>query len=38
MAAALPYCDELLPADTFRALAGVGAAIARSERPVRTRA
>ena len=27
MAAALPYCDELLPADTFRALARLGAAI-----------
>ena len=28
MAAALPYCDELLPADTFRSLLGVVAAIA----------
>lgn len=28
MAAALPYCDELLPADTFASLAGVVAAIA----------
>jgi hypothetical protein len=28
MAAALPYCDELLPADTFRSLARVVAAIA----------
>ena len=27
MAAALPYCDELLPADTFRSLAQLGAAI-----------
>jgi uncharacterized protein with von Willebrand factor type A (vWA) domain len=27
MAAALPYCDELLPADTFRALAQLGEAI-----------
>jgi uncharacterized protein len=27
MAAALPYCDELLPADTFRSLARLGAAI-----------
>jgi uncharacterized protein with von Willebrand factor type A (vWA) domain len=32
MAAALPYCDELLPADTFRALAEVGAAISRCAR------
>jgi uncharacterized protein with von Willebrand factor type A (vWA) domain len=29
MAAALPYIDELLPADTFRSLLGVIAAIAR---------
>jgi uncharacterized protein with von Willebrand factor type A (vWA) domain len=29
MAAALPYCDELLPADTFRSLAQLGAAISR---------
>jgi uncharacterized protein with von Willebrand factor type A (vWA) domain len=27
MAAALPYCDELLPADTFRSLAAVIAAV-----------
>ena len=27
MAAALPYCDEMLPADTFRSLAHLGAAI-----------
>ncbi len=32
MAAALPYCDELLPADTFRALAEVGTAISRCAR------
>ncbi len=32
MAAALPYCDELLPADTFRTLADVGAAISRCAR------
>lgn len=30
MAAALPYCDELLPADTIRSLADVVAAIVRS--------
>ncbi len=30
MAAALPYCDELLPADTIRALADVVAAIGRA--------
>jgi uncharacterized protein with von Willebrand factor type A (vWA) domain len=27
MAAALPFCDEMLPADTFRSLAQLGAAI-----------
>lgn len=34
MAAALPYCDRLLPADTFRALAAVVAEIARDVGPV----
>ena len=33
MAAALPYCDRLLPADTFRSLAGVVAEIARCSLP-----
>jgi uncharacterized protein with von Willebrand factor type A (vWA) domain len=30
MAAALPYCDELLPADTFRSLQHVIARISRA--------
>jgi uncharacterized protein with von Willebrand factor type A (vWA) domain len=30
MAAALPHCDELLPAHNLRALAGVIAAIGRA--------
>lgn len=39
MAAALPYCDELLPADTFGSLAAVIDEIARSSRtPVSSRA
>jgi uncharacterized protein with von Willebrand factor type A (vWA) domain len=33
MAAALPYCDELLPADTFRALrAAISAITSRGSR------
>jgi len=32
MAAALPYCDELLPADDFRSLAAVVAELSRSIR------
>jgi uncharacterized protein with von Willebrand factor type A (vWA) domain len=33
MAAALPYCDRLVPADTFRSLATVVAEIALCARP-----
>jgi uncharacterized protein with von Willebrand factor type A (vWA) domain len=33
MAAALPFCDELLPADDFRSLAAVVAEVSRSVRP-----
>ncbi|HEU4330939.1 MAG TPA: VWA domain-containing protein [Lapillicoccus sp.] len=33
MAAALPYCDRLVPADTFRSLVGVVHEIARCSRP-----
>ena len=35
MAAAMPYCDELLPADTFASLAGVIAEISVSSRASR---
>jgi len=32
MAAALPYCDELLPADTFSSLAAVVRAVSSTNR------